>query len=549
MSPPTPLTELARLFLRLGATSFGGPAAHIAMMQDEVVRKRGWMSATAFLDALSATNLIPGPNSTELAMHVGHQRAGARGLVVAGVCFIVPAALIIGVLAAGYARYASVPDVGFIFYGIKPVVIAIVAVAVWTLGRTTITTMMTAAVAAGALVMLAAGVHELLVLAVSGAAAVVFASGTPRLFAMLAVTALAGAAPAPAAPFGLGLMFLLFLKTGAVLFGSGYVLLAFLRADFVERLGWLTEQQLLDAIAIGQITPGPVFTTATFIGYLLGGPVGAVAATVGIFLPAFVFVALTRPLVDRMRRSARTAALLDGINAGSLAMMVFVLGHLARSAITDALTLTIAAVSLVAISRYRVNAAWLMAGGAAAGWIFVTFVARYVSACASGAPGTTAPGDSPLSGRTAASQQTAVARRRTSRWGGDVARDGARHARRPDDELTVQQDIPRRHLRRATRCSIVASAASPICRLGCRSVVSGTGSGSAKSASSIPTRRTSAGTPWPSPISVRISRAAVRSLAQTIPSGGRDAISSLTAAASSGSMRCTSAGSTVAPAA
>jgi chromate transporter len=369
VSPPTPLTELARLFLRLGATSFGGPAAHIAMMQDEVVRKRGWMSATAFLDALSATNLIPGPNSTELAMHVGHQRAGARGLVVAGVCFIVPAALIIGVLAAGYTRYAAVPDVGFIFYGIKPVVIAIVAVAVWTLGRTTITTMMTAAVAASALVMLAAGVHELLVLAVSGAAAVVFASGTPRSFAMLAVTALAGAAPASAAPFGLGLMFLLFLKTGAVLFGSGYVLLAFLRADFVERLGWLTEQQLLDAIAIGQITPGPVFTTATFIGYLLGGPVGAVAATVGIFLPAFVFVALTRPLVDRMRRSARTAALLDGINAGSLAMMVFVLGHLARSAITDGLTLAIAAVSIVAIARLRVNSIWLMAGGAAVGWL------------------------------------------------------------------------------------------------------------------------------------------------------------------------------------
>ena len=164
-------------------------------------------------------------------------------------------------------------------------------------------------------------------------------------------------------------MFVLFLKTGAVLFGSGYVLLAFLRADFVERLGWLTEQQLLDAIAIGQITPGPVFTTATFIGFLLGGPVGSVAATVGIFLPAFVFVALTRPLVHRMRRSPRTAALLDGINAGSLAMMVFVLAHLARSAITDALTLAIAAVSLVAIARFRINTVWLMAGGAAAGWM------------------------------------------------------------------------------------------------------------------------------------------------------------------------------------
>ena len=370
MSPPTPLADLARLFLRLGATSFGGPAAHIAMMQDEVVRRRGWITVTAFLDALSATNLIPGPNSTELAMHIGHQRAGARGLVVAGACFILPAALIVGVLAAGYTRYASVPDVGRVFYGIKPVVIAIVAVAVWTLGRTTMTTMMPAAVAAAALAMLAAGVHELLVLAISGAAAVVFASGTPRTFGMLAAAStLTAVAQASAAPFSLGLMFVLFLKTGAVLFGSGYVLLAFLRADFVERLGWLTEQQLLDAIAIGQITPGPVFTTATFIGYLLGGPVGAVAATVGIFLPAFVFVALTRPLVHRMRRSARTAALLDGINAGSLAMMVFVLGHLARTAVTDTLTLAIAGVSLIAVARYRVNNVWLMAVGAAVGWM------------------------------------------------------------------------------------------------------------------------------------------------------------------------------------
>jgi chromate transporter len=369
VNPPTKLSELARLFLRLGATSFGGPAAHIALMQDEVVRKRGWMSPTAFLDALSATNLIPGPNSTELAMHVGHQQAGGRGLVVAGVCFIVPAALMVGMLAAGYTRYASVPDVGHIFYGIKPVVIAIVAVAVWTLGRTTIATMRTAAIAAAGLVMLAAGIHELLVLAVCGALTVVFASGTPRSFGMLALSAVAGAAPAAAAPFNLGVMFALFLKTGAVLFGSGYVLLAFLRADFVERLGWLTEQQLLDAIAIGQMTPGPVFTTATFIGYLLAGPAGASAATVGIFLPAFVFVALTRPLVHRMRQSARTAALLDGINAGSLAMMVFVLAHLARSAVTDMLTLAIAVVSLLAIARFRVNNVWLMAGGAGVGWM------------------------------------------------------------------------------------------------------------------------------------------------------------------------------------
>jgi len=362
------VNEVARLFLRLGASSFGGPAAHIALMQDEVVRKRGWLSTASFLDALSASNVIPGPNSTELAMHVGHQRAGARGLIVAGVCFILPSALLVCALAAGYARYASVPDVGHIFYGIKPVVIAIVAVAVWTLGRTTMTAVAPALVAAGALVLLAAGVHELFVLAVSGAAALV-ASGTRQSFGAFAVSALATVAPASGASFSLGLMFLLFLKTGAVLFGSGYVLLAFLRADFVERLGWLTEQQLLDAIAVGQLTPGPVSTTATFIGYLLGGPFGALVATVGIFMPAFVFVALTRPLVDRVRRSARMAALLDGINAGSLAMMVFVLAQLARSAVVDGLTLAIAIVALLAIARFRVNSVWLMAGGAAVAWI------------------------------------------------------------------------------------------------------------------------------------------------------------------------------------
>jgi chromate transporter len=367
------VAEVARLFLRLGATAFGGPAAHIALIHEEVVRKRGWLSASAFLDALSATNVIPGPNSTELAMHVGHQRAGARGLIAAGVCFILPSALLVTVLAAGYTRYAAVPDVGSIFYGIKPVVIAIVAAAVWTLARATMTAAAPALIAAAALGLLAAGVHELAVLAVSGAAAAVAASGVRRSFAAFTAPALAavapGAASAASASFDLGLMFLLFLKTGAVLFGSGYVLLAFLRADFVERLGWLTEQQLLDAVAVGQLTPGPVSTTATFIGYLLGGPLGALVATVGIFLPAFAFVALTRPLVERVRRSPHMAALLDGVNAGSLAMMVYVLVQLGRSGITDVMTLAIAIAALVGIVRFRVNSLWLMAGGAAAGWM------------------------------------------------------------------------------------------------------------------------------------------------------------------------------------
>jgi chromate transporter len=365
----TTIGELARLFLRLGATSFGGPAAHIALMQEEVVRKRAWLDDAAFVDAISATNLIPGPNSTELAMHVGHARRGLRGLIVAGLCFILPAALIVGFVAAAYVRYATVPDVRHVFAGIKPVVIAIVALAVWRLGLATIRTATAAAIAAGALFMLAAGVHELIVLALSGATAGVLLARPRHTFALVIGAAVPAAAPAAAAPFALGLLFLVFLKIGSVLFGSGYVLLAFLRADFVERLGWLTEQQLLDAIAVGQITPGPVFTTATFIGYLLGGPAGAVVATVGIFLPAFVFVALTRPLIERMRDSSWTAALLDGINAGSLAMMAFVLAQLTRAALVDRWTVAIALLSLIAIARYRVNAAWLMAAGGLVGWL------------------------------------------------------------------------------------------------------------------------------------------------------------------------------------
>jgi chromate transporter len=363
------LGELARLFLRLGATSFGGPAAHIALMREEVVRRRAWLDDAAFVDAISATNLIPGPNSTELAMHIGHARRGFAGLMVAGLCFILPAALIVALFAAAYVRYAAVPDVSRVFAGLKPVVIAIVALAVWNLGRATIRTAGAAAIAAGALMMLAAGVHELIVLALSGAAAGILVARPRQAFVVLMGAAVPAAATAAAAPFGLGLLFLLFLKIGSVLFGSGYVLLAFLRADFVERLGWLTEPQLLDAIAVGQITPGPVFTTATFIGYLLGGPAGAVVATVGIFLPSFVFVGLTRPLIERMRRSSWTGALLDGINAGSLAMMAFVLAQLTRAAVTGVLTAAIASVSLIALARFRVNPVWLMAAGAAAGWL------------------------------------------------------------------------------------------------------------------------------------------------------------------------------------
>jgi len=376
-----PLSSLALLFLRLGATAFGGPAAHIALMEDEVVRRRRWLSREEFLDFLGATNLIPGPNSTELAIHVGRSRAGWAGLVVAGVCFILPATLIVGVIAWAYVRYGRLPEAAGVLYGVKPVVIAIVGQALFGLGRSAVKTPLLAVVAAAAVGAVAAGMHELGVLAAAGLLTATWQWGVRRgglrasgnsLFLVLAAapwTALAAAGAAAAAPFDLWRLFLVFAKAGAVLFGSGYVLLAFLRADLVERLGWLTSPQLLDAIAVGQVTPGPVFTTATFIGYLLGGPAGAAIATIGIFLPAFVFVAISGPLVPRLRRSPAAGAMLDGVNVASLALMAVVSWQLGRAALVDPLTIVIALLSLFALARFRVNSAWLIGLGATTGWL------------------------------------------------------------------------------------------------------------------------------------------------------------------------------------
>ncbi|HVL11327.1 MAG TPA: chromate efflux transporter, partial [Gemmata sp.] len=335
LAPRVPLRTVAGLFLRLGATSFGGPAAHVALMEDECVRRRGWLTHAEFLDLLGATNLIPGPNSTEIAIHIGHRVAGWPGLVVAGACFILPAAVIVGLLAWVYVAYAELPPVAGVLYGVKPVVIAVVVQALWRLGRSGIRTPLVAAVAVAATVLAALGVHELLVLFGMGLAVPVVRglfvrprSAAPAVLLAVPTLPAVGVAAAPAS-FGLGPLFLFFLKVGSVLFGSGYVLLAFLRADLVERYGWLSERELLDAVAVGQVTPGPVFTTATFIGYLLGGPAGAAVATVGIFLPAFVFVALSVPLVPRLRRSKVAGAFLDGVNAASLALMAVVTVQLA----------------------------------------------------------------------------------------------------------------------------------------------------------------------------------------------------------------------------
>jgi chromate transporter len=371
----TPIIEIASLFLRLGATVFGGPAAHIAVMEDEVVRRRRWLTRDEFLDYLGATNLIPGPNSTELALHIGRHRGGAAGLVTAGVSFILPAAIMAGVCAWAYVRWGTLPQLEGMLAGAKPVVLAVIVQALWTLGRTAIKSPGIALLGAAALVAALAGVHEIAVLAATAAAAWLLAAAAAvrgHGGAFISTIAMPSWFAMSDLQVGVWPLFLLFAKIGAVLFGSGYVLIAFLRADLVERLHWLTDQQLLDAIAVGQMTPGPVLTTATFIGYMLSGVSGAVAATVGIFLPAFVFVALSGPLVPWLRRSALAGGALDGVNAASLALMAAVSLQIGRVVLADPVSVAIAAASGVMLYLGRVNSSWLILGGALAGWLVST---------------------------------------------------------------------------------------------------------------------------------------------------------------------------------
>lgn len=365
------LAEVAILFLKLGLTAFGGPAAHVALMHDEVVKRRKWMDDQGFLDLVGATNLIPGPNSTEMASHIGYLRAGWPGLVVGGACFALPAVLIVTAIAAVYVRFGTTPQSTWLLYGVKPVVIAVIVQALLNLGRKAIRDPLTGIVGLAVIPAYFFGVNEIALLFAGGlfvmAARNVGRFGKRPPFSLLAPFAGLGLPALASAPFSLSLLFLNFLKIGAVLYGSGYVLLAFLRADFVIRLGWLTDQQLIDAVAVGQVTPGPLFATATFIGFTLGGVPGALLATAGIFLPSFFFVAVSGPLIPRLRKSPWAGGLLDGVNAASLGLMAAVTWHLGAASLIDPLTILVALASFILLLRFKVNSTWLIAGGAAVG--------------------------------------------------------------------------------------------------------------------------------------------------------------------------------------
>jgi len=369
------LIELAMVFLRLGTIAFGGPAAHIAMMDNEVVNRRQWMSREKLLDLLGITNLIPGPNSTELAIHIGYERAGWRGLLVAGSCFILPAMLIVWILAVIYARYQTIPQVEWLLYGIKPVIIAVVLQAVWNLGKKAAKDLPTIIAGLAAITAYFAQLNEILVLILLGAAVMLLKNWQSRgnikaafLLPFSGVFAQVGSTTAVTSVSWMN-VFVFFLKIGCVLYGSGYVLLAFLQRELVERNQWLTSQQLLDAVAIGQFTPGPVFTTATFIGYLLAGNAGAIAGTIGIFLPAFILVWIINPWVSKLRQSPWASGFLDGVNAASLGLMAGVTYTLGRAALVDWLTITLAIVSAIAVFRFKINSAWLVLAGGAIGFV------------------------------------------------------------------------------------------------------------------------------------------------------------------------------------
>ena len=363
------LAELARLFLKLGFTAFGGPAAHIAMMQKEVVNKRNWMDEQHFLDLIGATNLIPGPNSTEMAIHIGRERAGLRGLIVAGLCFILPAVCITGAFAWFYRKYGAVPEVQVFVYGIKPAIIAVILSAVYPLAKKSLKSIQLGIIALAVLILALLNVNEILLLFGAGFTAIILISLKRSLSARLNLLMPLLFSPAGAANPGNMKLFWIFVKIGSILYGSGYVLFAFLDTELVAR-GLLNRQQLMDAIAVGQFTPGPVFSSVTFIGYQMGGLSGAAASTMGIFLPSFVFVALLNPLVKKMRNSPLLSSFLDAVNVASVAIILSVCYLMARETVNDWRTVLIALLSLLIGFRFPgVNSAFVVLGGAVGGYL------------------------------------------------------------------------------------------------------------------------------------------------------------------------------------
>lgn len=363
-APVSPVREVLFYFLRLGVIAFGGPAAHIAIMRRELVQQRKWVTDAEFIDLLGATNLIPGPNSTEMTMHLGHTRAGSRGLWLGGACFILPAVSITLVIAWGYMRYGDTPAGEALLLGIQPVVLAIIAQAIWGLRKAAVKGADCAVLVAIVIALALLGVSEVFLVIGGGIALTIWRAVISGRMNALAVLPLVAREPGD---HGWLPIFLVFAKVGAVLYGSGYVLFAFLETEFVDHRGWLTRTELVDAISVGQFTPGPVFSSATFVGYVIGGFPGAIAATAGIFLPSFFFVMLSVPLLPRLRKYTWTAHFLDGVNAAALALMGVVTIVLARDVLDSLFASGLCAAAVIVLLRYSPNSAWLVLAGASAG--------------------------------------------------------------------------------------------------------------------------------------------------------------------------------------
>lgn len=377
MNEKQKLKEVAALFLKLGIIGFGGPAAHISMMRDEVVVKKKWLEEQHFLDLIGATNLIPGPNSTEMAIHIGHERAGWKGLIVAGLCFIVPAVMLTGIFAWLYKDYGQLPEIQPFLYGIKPAIIAIILGAIFPLAKKSLKTVRLGIIGLMVLLLSLLQFNEIALLFGAGFLALLWNSLTnkdsnSKWNSFIPLTLLPVSKTALLAPTNFNL-FLIFLKIGAILYGSGYVLFAFLDAELVAK-GLLTRTQLIDAIAVGQFTPGPVFSSVTFVGYQINGISGALISTLAIFLPSFVFVALLNPLVKKMRNSKPFAVFLDAVNVASIAIIVSICYELGKETITDWRTILIAILSVGIVFKYKkVNSALVAVGGAFFGYLLMLF--------------------------------------------------------------------------------------------------------------------------------------------------------------------------------